>query len=156
MDIQLIQQIIAMLKGSDITDFELEQEGKKLKVSRGTTYAPAPNAGGNSEYRPAIVPASHHAHPVAPEAPKQEINENFIKVESPIVGTFYRKPSPDAEPFINVGSIVKKGDTLCIIEAMKLMNEIESPCNGRVEKILLSDGKVVEYGELLFLINPNV
>jgi acetyl-CoA carboxylase biotin carboxyl carrier protein len=79
---------------------------------------------------------------------------HFVKVESPIVGTFYRKPSPDSDVFVKEGSSVKKGDTLCIIEAMKLMNEIDAPCDGRVEKILLSEGHVVEFGEALFYINP--
>ncbi len=75
-------------------------------------------------------------------------------MESPLVGTFYRKPSPDASPFVSEGDVVKKGDTLCIVEAMKLMNEIEAPCSGKVTKVLPSDGAVVEFGEVLFLIDP--
>jgi acetyl-CoA carboxylase biotin carboxyl carrier protein len=80
----------------------------------------------------------------------------FTKVESPIVGTFYRKPSPDAELFVKEGDTVSKGQTLCIIEAMKLMNEIESPSSGKIVKILGVEGKVVEFGEVLFLIDPSV
>ena len=79
----------------------------------------------------------------------------MVKVESPIVGTFYRKSSPDADAFVSVGASVSKGDTLCIIEAMKLMNEIEAPCSGTVEKILASDSQVVEFGESLFFIRPD-
>ena len=80
---------------------------------------------------------------------------NLKKVESPIVGTFYRKPSPDAPPFAKEGDRVAAGDTLCIVEAMKLMNEIDSPCSGTIEKILVADGEVVEFGEVLFLIKPD-
>jgi acetyl-CoA carboxylase biotin carboxyl carrier protein len=78
-----------------------------------------------------------------------------VKVESPIVGTFYRRASPDAELFVKEGDIVSKGDTLCIIEAMKLMNEIEATTSGRLVKILGTDGQVVEFGETLFLIDPS-
>ena len=83
-----------------------------------------------------------------------EKDNNFFSVESPIVGTFYRKSSPEADAFVEVGSKVKKGDTLCIVEAMKLMNEIESPIDGTIEEILIEDSQVVEFGENLFSINP--
>jgi acetyl-CoA carboxylase biotin carboxyl carrier protein len=80
----------------------------------------------------------------------------YVKVESPIVGTFYRKPSPDAEPFVKEGDSISKGSTLCIIEAMKLMNEIESPASGKIVKVFGTEGQVVEFGEVLFLIDPAV
>jgi acetyl-CoA carboxylase biotin carboxyl carrier protein len=92
--------------------------------------------------------------PVAVAAAPQEDLGRFVKVESPIVGTFYRKPSPDADLFVKEGDIVSKGATLCIVEAMKLMNEIESPTSGKIVKILGAEGKVVEFGEVLFLIDP--
>ncbi len=161
MEIKHLEQILSILKHSDITELELDQDGTHLKVSRGPRHvvghsvsvaAPTPIV------EPAIVGhvngiSQGSAAPAAASA-TPAINPNFTKVESPIVGTFYRKPSPDADFFVNEGDRVKKGDTLCIIEAMKLMNEIESPCDGRVEKILLPDGKVVEFGEVIFLINP--
>ena len=96
---------------------------------------------------PTIAPANNDANGAS-------INPNLKKVESPIVGTFYRKPSPDAPSFVKEGDRVKKGSTLCIIEAMKVMNEIDAPCDGVVEKIFPTEGEVVEFGEVLFLINP--
>jgi acetyl-CoA carboxylase biotin carboxyl carrier protein len=102
---------------------------------------------------PAVqMPAAAHQQAAAQD---QDMGR-YVKVESPIVGTFYRRPSPDAESFVKEGDIVSKGATLCIIEAMKLMNEIEAPTSGRVVKILGSDGQVVEFGEVLFLIDPSV
>lgn len=153
MEIDELEKIIGILKTSDVTEFEFEKGGSKIKLTRGVNYGPA---------QPVPLPEVRQAVPLAATAPAPQvgreasIDPNLVKVESPIVGTFYRKPSPDAEPFVTEGTMVKKGDTLCIIEAMKLMNEIEAPVSGKLEKILLSDGKVVEYGELLFLINPNV
>lgn len=79
---------------------------------------------------------------------------NLIAVKSPLIGTFYRAPSPHAPPFVETGTIVKKGTTLCIVEAMKVMNEIKSECEGRIKKILVENGSPVEYGQLLFLIEP--
>lgn len=155
MDIKEIEQIISILKQNEVTEFELEQEGTHIRLSRGprqqivSVAAPAAQA---VDVQPAVVGAVASAAPV--EAKAAAISDKFKKVESPLVGTFYRKPSPDAAPFVQEGQSVKKGDTLCIVEAMKLMNEIEATCNGKVEKILVSDGQVVEYGEVLFLINP--
>lgn len=158
MEIDELEQLLALLKRNDINEFELSKEGMQLKLSRSAqqiVHHVASNPAAAIE--PAIISipqnGSHSAKPQ--EAPAAAINENFFKVESPIVGTFYRKPSPDSEAFVKVGDTVKKGETLCIVEAMKLMNEIESPVSGKVEKILLSDGAVVEFGEVLFLINPD-
>jgi acetyl-CoA carboxylase biotin carboxyl carrier protein len=107
-----------------------------------------------------LVPAVQHAAvPVVAASNGNGVQEDlgrYVKVESPIVGSFYRKPSPDAEPFVKEGDVVSKGCTLCIIEAMKLMNEIESPTSGKVVKVLGAEGQVVEFGEVLFLIDPAV
>ena len=153
MEIKDLEQIINILRQNDVVDFELEQEGTKIKLSRNMRPVVSVASAGNIEIEPAIVsavavtPSESKAAPVA---------ENLTKVESPLVGTFYRRPSPDAEAFVKEGDTVRKGDTLCIVEAMKLMNEIEASCDGRVERILINDGQVVEYGEVLFLINPKV
>lgn len=153
MDIKDIEHIIKILKQNEVTDFELEQEGTRVKLSRTP-------AGGfiQSETRVDMVPAVQVTVPVAATngSGVQEDMGRFVKVESPIVGSFYRRPSPDAEPFVKEGDVVSKGATLCIVEAMKLMNEIESPTSGKVVKILSSDGQVVEFGEVLFLIDPAV
>ncbi|MCO6429277.1 MAG: acetyl-CoA carboxylase biotin carboxyl carrier protein [Deltaproteobacteria bacterium] len=158
MDINDLEQILGILKRNDIVDFELRQGETHIKLTRAGAVQLAQASGGPvvAQIEPAIVSSNINgtAAPLA-EPAEGQINSKFVKVESPIVGTFYRKPSPDSEPFVKVGDTVKKGDTLCIVEAMKLMNEIDSPIGGRVEKILLSDGEVVEYGEILFLINPD-
>jgi len=86
------------------------------------------------------------------ESPSEE--ENLVSVKSPLIGTFYRAPSPHSPPFVEIGSIVKKGTTLCIVEAMKVMNEIKADCTGRIKKILVENGSPVEYGQILFLIEP--
>jgi acetyl-CoA carboxylase biotin carboxyl carrier protein len=153
MDIKELEQIITILKNSGVTEFELSRGDVHIKLSREMLGAAAP------AYVP-VQAAVPHAAPVAASpaanvATNGAIPSNFVKVESPIVGTFYRKPSPDAEPFVKEGDRVEKGDTLCIIEAMKLMNEIEAPRSGRVEKVFLTDGNVVEFGEMLYLINPD-
>ena len=155
MDIKDIEHIIKILKQNEVTDFELEQEGTRVKLSRTST-------GGyiHTEARLDVVPAVHVPMPAAAGPSNgtaaQDDHGRFVKVESPIVGTFYRKPSPDAELFVKEGDVVSKGATLCIIEAMKLMNEIEAPSSGKVVKILGVEGKVVEFGEVLFLIDPSV
>ena len=152
MDTKDIENIIKILKQNEVTEFELEQEGTRVKLARTP-------AGGyaSAESRLDVIPAvqvSMATGAMAVATPPQEDLGRFVKVESPIVGTFYRKPSPDAELFVKEGDIVSKGATLCIVEAMKLMNEIESPTSGRVVKILGAEGKVVEFGEVLFLIDP--
>jgi acetyl-CoA carboxylase biotin carboxyl carrier protein len=154
MDIKDIENIIKILKQNEVTEFELEQEGTRVKLSRTTsgTYV-------TSEARYEMVPAVQLSAPAAPvsggAAPQDDLGR-YVKVESPIVGTFYRKPSPDADLFVKEGDTVRKGDTLCIIEAMKLMNEIEAPTSGKIVKILGVEGQVIEFGEVLFLIDPAV
>ena len=155
MDIKDIENIIKILKQNEVTEFELEQEGTRVKLSRttGGAYVAA-------EARWDMVPAVQVSAPIATgaaastAAPQEDLGR-YVKVESPIVGTFYRRASPDAELFVKEGDIVSKGDTLCIIEAMKLMNEIEATTSGRLVKILSSEGQVVEFGETLFLIDPS-
>lgn len=152
MDIKDIENIIKILRQNEVTEFELEQEGTRVKLARTP-------AGGfaHIESRMEVVPAVQVAMPVATvssgAAPQEDLGR-FVKVESPIVGTFYRRPSPDAENFVKEGDSISKGSTLCIIEAMKLMNEIEAPTSGKIVKILGAEGKVVEFGEVLFLIDP--
>lgn len=158
MDIKDIENIIKILKQNEVTEFELEQDGTKVKLARTTSGAYVATEGSMS-----VVPAVHVSAPTAPAqaaasngaAPEEDAGR-YSKVESPIVGTFYRRPSPDADQFVKEGDVVAKGDTLCIVEAMKLMNEIEAPTAGKVVKILGADGQVVEFGEVLFLIDPSV
>ena len=148
MDVEELEKIIGMLEKSAVTEFQLEREGASLRIVRGAVVV------GHVQPQAAVeagIEASRAARPIEPEI---KAEEGLVRVESPIVGNYYSRPSPDAEPFVQVGSRVKKGATLCIVEAMKLMNEIEATVGGTVEKIFLSDGQVVEYGEVLFLIRP--
>ncbi len=146
MDIKDIKAIYKFLKETDIVELELEGEGGKLRLKRGGLVAV-------EEPRPVAVPASQKE--VKKEEPAAAPAGNVKIVTSPMVGTFYRSPSPEAPPFVEMGSIVKSGQTLCIIEAMKLMNEVESEFGGKIVSILVENGQPVEYGEPLFHIEAS-
>lgn len=156
MNITDIEHIIRILKQNEVTEFELEQDGTRIRLTRNSSGGFAVHQTPVTELRPVLQ--TSHATTVAANADesKEADTSRLVKITSPIVGTFYRKPSPDAELFVKEGDVVKKGDTLCIVEAMKLMNEIESDTSGRVVKILSTEGQVVEYGEVLFMIDPSV
>ena len=152
MESQELRDLLEFLAKSQFAEFELEREGFRLRV-RKDGIAPHPAA---AFVAPALVPASAPAQPgpTAAEAPPAAREENLVPVISPIVGTFYRSPSPELPPFVEVGSRVRKGQTLCIVEAMKLMNEIESEAEGEVVEIHVANGQPVEYGEVIFTIRP--
>jgi len=154
MDFNFIKKLVQLVDTSSVTDLEIEENGTKIKISR-KSYQGVP----------ADAEIVHPARNIT-EADKQTVSgeenpdgitekgqdKNLREVLSPIVGTFYRSPSPDAESFVQVGDTVSEGTTLCIIEAMKLMNEIESDVSGKIIKILVENGKPVEYNQPLFLI----
>ena len=145
-----IQELIDLLKKNNLTELELEREGLRIRVR---------NEIGVKTVMPAVAdqgtPGSTSAsQPSAVAGTQTEDTTGMITIASPIVGTFYRSPSPDADPYVEEGDYVKKGQVLCIVEAMKLMNEIESEVNGRVMKILAESTKPVEYGQALFLVDP--
>ncbi len=150
MDLRKLKKLIDLVEESGIAELELTEDGEKVRISRNFT-ANAP-AQAYSHYAPpqhyAAAPAAA-TNPIAADAP---VVEEGHAVNSPMVGTFYRSASPDSKPFVEVGDTVAVGDTLCIIEAMKLLNEIESDKAGVVKKILLDNGLAVEYGEPLFII----
>ena len=152
MDLKDIRQILDLVREHDLAEFELEREGLKLRVKKAndvvvTHTAPAP--------APAPAPQAPLAA-VAPPAPGAEPADahgvELAMVKSPIVGTFYRTPEPGARPFVDVGDTVRKGQVLCIIEAMKLMNEIESEFDGVVEKVYIENGQPVQFNDRLFAI----
>jgi acetyl-CoA carboxylase biotin carboxyl carrier protein len=156
MDLKDIKQIIKMLEGTDVSEIEVEQEGVKVKVKRGGMFpvppvsvpvSPVPVLPREVEVQAAPQPAKVEKA-VEKEAPKLKT------ISSPMVGTFYIAPAPDAPPFVEVGSTVTKGQTLCVIEAMKLMNEIEAECSGKIVSILVENAQPVEYGEPLFMVEP--
>ncbi|MBR9973951.1 MAG: acetyl-CoA carboxylase biotin carboxyl carrier protein [Bacteroidetes bacterium] len=159
MDLQYIRKCIKIVNDAQIAELEIEEDGKRLRITRNF----APDASGMSAGLSAMqqmhalaVPSTPPVAPATPEAPVAAAAESSTRheVRSPIVGTFYRSSSPDADPFVQVGDTVSNGQVLCIIEAMKIMNEIESDASGRVVKILVDDGKPVEYNQPLFLVEP--
>ena len=157
MDIADLKEILRILEAQDITEFELEQDGVKLRVCRASGSASAGTAPATA-YLAAPAPAVPAALPPAAAAPvapaAAEPVENGTVVKSPIVGTFYRSPDPNAQAFVSVGDKVKVGQILCIIEAMKLMNEIESELAGEIVKVHPENGQPVQYGDPLFTIRP--
>jgi acetyl-CoA carboxylase biotin carboxyl carrier protein len=153
MDLRKLKKLIDLVEESGISELELTEGEEKVRISRAMTQA-APAVQYVSAPAPAAAPVAASAPAAsapAPVAAPAEAAEGQI-VKSPMVGTFYRSSSPDAKAFVDVGSSVSAGDTLCIIEAMKLLNEIESEFTGVVKKIFIENGQPVEYGEPLFLI----
>ncbi|MDC3957749.1 acetyl-CoA carboxylase biotin carboxyl carrier protein [Polyangium jinanense] len=145
-DLKQLRTLLRVLEKRNVTEFEFEDEHGRIRLARG--------AGGARvvayEERPEVAPGAPAPRPV--EAARAESDEKCDFVTSPFVGTFYRSPSPEAPPFVEVGSAIRKGQALCIIEAMKLMNEIEADCDGTLVEILVENGKPVEFGQKLFKI----
>jgi acetyl-CoA carboxylase biotin carboxyl carrier protein len=149
MDLRKLKKLIDLVEESGISELELTEDGEKVRISRNFTNASV------QQYAPVQYNAPQFAAPAAAAAPvaiEMPAVEEGHAVKSPMVGTFYRSPSPDAKSFVEVGDTVAVGDTLCIIEAMKLLNEIESDKAGVVKKILVDNGQAIEYGEPLFII----
>ena len=145
-----IQELIDLLKKNNLTELELEREGLRIRV-RYETGVKTITATVADQGTPGSISA---AQPTGAAGVQTEDTTGMITIASPIVGTFYRSPSQDADPYVEEGDYVKKGQVLCIVEAMKLMNEIESEVDGRVTKILAESTKPVEYGQALFLVDP--
>ncbi|HEU5412826.1 MAG TPA: acetyl-CoA carboxylase biotin carboxyl carrier protein [Candidatus Angelobacter sp.] len=159
-----LKELIEFLIEKDISEFELERGDVKVRIKRGadaqqipviTPMAAVPAMPTMTAAAP-VTPVSATPAPAAPEIPATpaEAEEELHLVKSPIVGTFYESPAPGAPPFIKPGDNVQAGQVLCIIEAMKLMNEIESDMTGEIVKVLAANGKPVEYGQPLFSIRP--
>ncbi len=150
-DYEEITKLVNFLEEKHLTQFELEVEGFKIRISRALSASAAPAKA--PELSPSTPPEP--AQPVAQAAPSaSEAPDQFHYITSPMVGTFYRAPNPTSPSFIEIGEEVKKNQTLCIIEAMKLMNEIESDVDGVITEIYVENGKPVEYGQRLFAIQP--
>ena len=168
MNLKEIQNLIKFVAKSGASEVDLEMDGVKITIKtpagdEGKTEtiiqqvpvgAPAP-----AQAAPAPAPAAQPAAPApaadSGNAKAEESNDNYITINSPMIGTFYRRPSPDKDLFVNVGDSVKEGDIVCIIEAMKLFNEIESEVSGKIVKVLVEDSTPVEYGQPLFLVDPS-
>lgn len=168
MKITEIQDLIKFVAKSGVNEVEIEQkdfkiciktEGKKKKQEQITAVMPQqmpvyqqPVAQAPA---PAPVASAPAAEPATPSAPAASEEDNYITIKSPMIGTFYRKSSPDKPAFVEVGDDIKSGDVICIVEAMKLFNEIEAEVSGKVVKVLIDDNSPVEYDQPLFLVDPS-
>ncbi len=158
MNIKEIKDLVKILDGTDITEFTYESEGSKIVIKKGTSVSHIPYQAPLTQYPPVNMTASPVAAPPAPQTnlANEDANEglgpNQVLIVAPMVGTFYRAPSPEAEPYVQVGEIIEAGQVVCIIEAMKLMNEIESEWNGKIVQVLVENAQPVEYGQPLFVL----
>lgn len=148
MDIRKVKKLIELLEESDVAEIEIKEGEESVRISRHSSRMPVAAAlPAAAPVHPAVAASVPVAEPVVEDMPPGKI------IESPMVGTFYRSSSPGTEPFVEVGKTVTKGDTLCIIEAMKILNQIESEVSGTVRAILVEDGQPVEYGEPLLVVD---
>lgn len=156
MDLDLIKKLVKIVDSSGVTDLEIEENGIKVKIAKKirNTQIISQSQIPVSSAQPVMQPAAPQAESGAKSSSKEteQTSSNLHEIRSPIVGTFYRSPAPDADSYVQVGSEVSPGSVLCIVEAMKLMNEIESDVSGKIVKILVDNGKPVEYNQPLFLI----
>ena len=141
-----VTELVELAVKHDLAELEVEQGGARIRVVRergAVVAAPAPRVDGAASAAPQVAPVAEPA-----------LAAHLVKVEAPMVGTFYRASAPEAAPYVQEGDVVKDGQVLCIIEAMKLMNEIEAKVAGRIARILVDNGQPVEFGQALFLIDP--
>ena len=152
-----IKKLIRLVEDSDIDQLEVSRWGRKIKITRRMSR----NNGHSSEHvilqqAPAPVAAAAPAPAATPtvESKPPVADKNYVEIKSPMVGTYYAAPAPDAPPYIKVGDKVSVGQVVCIVEAMKLMNEIESEVSGSIAEVMIEDAQPVEFGQVLFLIDP--
>ena len=159
MDLAYVKKVIKLIEKSEVDEIEIEEEGKKIRVAKHKNqqpmYVQAAVQPGASPQIPSTPPASSPSATPSQTPSSGKPDAKYQEVRSPIVGTFYRAPAPDAEPYIEIGQEVSVGSVLCIVEAMKLMNEIESDVSGRLAQVLVENGKPVEYNQVLFLIEKS-
>ena len=159
MDIKEIQNLIKFVAKSGANEVKLEMEDVKITIKTGaskteTTIVQANPMAAMQQMPVHSAPLATEASVAAPVANAEE-DSNYITVKSPIIGTFYRKPSPDKSVFVEIGDTINVGDTVCVIEAMKLFNEIESEVSGKIVKVLVDDSSPVEFDQPLFLVDPS-
>ena len=138
MEVEKLKKFIKFMDDNNLAELEIEEEGKRIRLKRNVSGAPVVSS-----------------HPIAP-TPEASVTkgENTVEIKSPMVGTFYRAPSPGTKPYIEVGEIIKPGDVVCIVEAMKLMNEIKAEVGGKIVQIPVENGEPIEFGQSLFIIEP--
>ena len=152
MDLRKLKTLIELVESSGIAELEIEEGEERVRITRAVAPAPSSTVAVPASLQPAVAPTPAPAAPGAPQAVSAPVESEGHQVKSPMVGTFYRAASPGAKPFVEVGDNVEVGDTLCIIEAMKLMNEIESDKAGVVKQVLIENGQPVEFGQPLVVI----
>ncbi|SDW18978.1 acetyl-CoA carboxylase biotin carboxyl carrier protein [Aequorivita viscosa] len=162
MDLKDIQNLIKFVAKSGASEVKLETEDIKITIKTGsdegkgeTTYIQQIPTMAAQPQMPVQQQAAAAAPPVQQEAKAEDANSKYVTIKSPIIGTFYRKPAPDKDVFVEVGDTIKQGDVLCVIEAMKLFNEIESEISGKIVKVLVDDSSPVEFDQPLFLVDPS-
>jgi len=149
-----IKKLIRILEESNIEELEIWYWGKRIRISKRLSNHTNSNSH-NSETLIKLEPGTVPAGKPQKAVPETESQDNLIPIKSPMVGTFYRSPAPGAKPYVEPNQEIEKGQVVCIVEAMKLMNEIEADASGKVVKICVENGKPVEYGQTLFLVEPS-
>ncbi|MBM4167629.1 MAG: acetyl-CoA carboxylase biotin carboxyl carrier protein [Ignavibacteria bacterium] len=158
MELAYIKKLIKLIENSGVDEIEVEEEGKKIRIAKHQPVQAPVHHISLPQAPPPAMPVAPPPTPAAAPAPTpapSKAEQSYHEIRSPIVGTFYRAPSPDADPYVEVGHKIRRGSVLCIVEAMKLMNEIESDLDGEIVKILVENAKPVEYNQPLFLIKPS-
>jgi acetyl-CoA carboxylase biotin carboxyl carrier protein len=152
MNVGLLEQIIGLMAANDLNTVDLRDGNQRVILRRGAAFAPAPALTPPQPAAPASAPAAAPAAVAA--TPAADDTAGLVAIKSPMVGTFYAKPSPDAKPFVSVGTPVNEDTDVCVIEAMKVFNNIKAELRGTVTKVVAEDGKPVEFGQVLFLVKP--
>lgn len=167
-DIRKLKELVRLMVENDLTELDLRDSEEQVTVRRQNVAAvpqlvaaspqfvhqAAPLAAAPANTAPAAAPATQDTSAAAPSATSDD-EAGLIRIESPMVGTFYAAPNPDAPPFVTPGAVVNPETVVCIIEAMKIFNEIKAECAGTIHKVLVKNGEPVEFGQLLFLVKPN-
>lgn len=155
MEIRDIKKIVELMKNNDLTEFEMEDDQFRIGMRRGPMPSEAPvQQMMMAPQTMAPAPVAATAAPAAAAAAPADEDDGLITINTPIVGTFYRAPSPESDAYVSVGDSVTDDKVVCIIEAMKVMNEIQAECKGVIKQILVEDGTPVEYGQPLFKVQP--
>jgi len=145
MNIKQIRELVEIMKDNDLTEVEIEQEGVKVRLAKKAYGVIEPTAPSSAHKKEQIMPS---------ESSLKETPKDGNAIKSPMVGTFYRAPSPEMEPYVEVGNVIQKGEVLCIVEAMKVLNEVKAEIGGRITKICVENAEPVEFEQVMFLIEP--
>ncbi|MDD5072969.1 MAG: acetyl-CoA carboxylase biotin carboxyl carrier protein [Candidatus Omnitrophica bacterium] len=148
MNVKELKEMIALMNENGLTEIEIEREGQRIRLKKGFSGAPEVTQEG------VFIQPQQGPILAVPHKEPEPVKSNLIEIKAPMVGTFYRAPAPDAPAFVEEGSMIEPGQVICIVEAMKLMNEIKSEVKGKVVNILVENAQPVEFGHVLFLIEP--